>query len=182
MGSHIRPTPAEALWSDVHEWFGEEDGGSHAGPDITFDGLDSADVERVWQFLRAAADPIDTAHTTWDAVDNVEVGILTALEHGTAAAAARCPNLLVGLTGITVRGAKLPWLGVFIYTDGVGLYWWVSDDSGWNPETVAALAKLIDELRQLAPAARVCVEGDEEGTAFLPSIDRFLSASARVGG
>jgi hypothetical protein len=53
------PTRAELLWRDLEEWFREPGGTSHAGPDLTFDGLEEADVERVWQFLRSSADPID---------------------------------------------------------------------------------------------------------------------------
>jgi hypothetical protein len=50
---------------------------------------------------------------------------------------------------------------------------WVSDDTGWNGDTVAALAKLIDDLRRLAPDAQVDLEWDDEG-GFVTSIDRFL--------
>jgi len=56
----------------------------------------------------------------------------------------------------------------------------VSDDSGWNRETVAALAKLIGELRRLAPDAHLYLVGDEEGEFFFPSIDRVLSATAQA--
>ena len=177
---HTPRTPAEVLWRELEEWFREEDGSSHAGPDLTFDGLEAADVERVWQFLRSSADPIDPRQTTWDETDSADASVVTALEPGAVAAAARCPGLPVGLEGITAYGVKLPWLGVFICTDAVALYWWVSADSGWNSDTVAALAKLIDDLRRLAPSAQIDIEWDDEG-GFFPSIDRFLSAATPAG-
>ena len=105
---------------------------------------------------------------------------MAALERGAVAAARRSPTLLVGLEGVTAHGVKLPWLGVYICTDAVAFYWWVSDDEGWNAETVAEVAKLIDDLRRLAPTAQVDVGWDDDRQEFLPSIDRFLSANARV--
>lgn len=181
MSSPRPPTAAEALWRELEDWFRGEDGESHAGPDLTFDGLEAAEVERVWEFLRSSADPIDPTQTTWDEITDAEVSIVTALEHGAVAAATRSPGLLLGLNEVTAHGVKLPWLGVFIYTDAIALYWWVSDDSGWNAETLAALARLVDDLRRLAPAAQVDVEWDVEGREFFPTIDRFLSASAQAG-
>jgi hypothetical protein len=172
-------TPDELLWRELEGWFREEDGSSHAGPDLTFDGLEAADVERVWHFLRSSAGPIDAGKTTWDEVDNAEVSVAAVLGRGAVAAAARCPSLLVGLDGINSHGVTLPWLGVFIYTDAIALYWWVSDDSGWNRHTVAALARLIDDLRRLAAHAQVALEWDAQGE-FFPSIDRFLSADVRA--
>ena len=178
MSSPTPPTPAEALWLELEQWFREEDG-SHAGPDLTFDGLEAADVERVWQFLQSSADPINPAQTTWDGKNHAAVSVVTALEQGPVAAATRCPGLLVNLTGVTSHRIKLPWLGVFIYTDAVAIYWWVSDKEGWNRDTVAALATLIDDLRRLAPDAQVDLQWDDEG-AFFPSIDRFISARAQT--
>ena len=181
MKSRTPQTPADLLWRELEEWFREEDGVSHAGPDVMFDGLEAADVDRLWQLLRSSADPMNPAQTTWDEIDNEDVSVVTALERGTVAAAARCPNLLLALTGVTSHGVELPWLGVFIYTDALAFYWWVSDDAGWNAETVAALAMLIDDLRRLAPAARIEVGWDDEGREFLPAIDRFVSAYAGTG-
>ena len=180
MSSRAPLTPADVLWRELEEWFRDENGVSHPGPEVTFDGLEAADVDRIWQFLRSSADPISPTQTTWDEKDDVEVSVVTALERGAVAAARRSPTLLVGLEGVTAHGVKLPWLGVYICTDAVAFYWWVSDDEGWNAETVAALAKLIDDLRRLAPTAQVDVGWDDDGQEFLPSIDRFLSANARV--
>lgn len=166
------------LWRELEGWFREDDRSSHPGSDLTFGGLEAADVERVWQFLGSSADRIDAGKTTWDEVDNAEVSVVAVLERGAVAAATRCPSLLVGLDGINSHGVTLPWLGVFIYTDAIALYSWVSDDSGWNRDTVAALARLIDDLRPLAPQAHVDIECDAVGE-FFPAIDRFLSAGAR---
>ena len=55
----------------------------------------------------------------------------------------------------------------------------MSDTEGWDRDTVAAFAQLIDDLRRLAPDAKVDIEWDSEGE-FLPAIDRFLAARARA--
>jgi hypothetical protein len=172
---HESRTPAEVLWRELESWFREEDGSSHAGPDLTFSDLKPADVERVWQFLRSRADPLDPQRTTWDAVDEAEVSVAAVLERGAVAAASRCASLLVVLDGSTSNGVRLPWLGVFLDPRAVALYWWVSDDAGWNPDTVAALATLIGDLLRLAPAARLELEwgGYEE---FRQAIDAYRSA------
>lgn len=169
------PTPAERLWQELEDWF--TDDGFRAGPDVMFDDLDAADVERVWQFLYARADPLDPTRTAWDEVEQTEVSIVRALEFGAVAAAVRCPNLLVRLTGITSRAVRLPALGISVYPDAFALFWWINDEGGhWNPETVAALATLIDDLRRLVPAARLEHEWGG-GETFWPAIDRFLSAA-----
>lgn len=173
-------TPAEVLWRELEDWFVEPDGTSRPGPDLTFAGLEAADVERVWQFLRSSAEPIDSNQTTWDEVDGGDISVVAALERGTIAAAARYPGLFVVLNGVTAHGVKLPWLGLSIYTDMVSFYWWVSDNEGWNRDTAAGLAKLIDDLRRLAPDAQVGLEWDDNG-AFFPSIDRFISAQVKTG-
>ena len=170
-------TPAEGLWRELESWFREEDGSAHAGPDLTFADLEAADVERLWQFLRASADPLDPTQTTWDIVDEAEVSVAAALEGGAVAAAARCPHLLVGLDGVTSGGVRLPWLGIFLERRSVALYWWVSDDAGWNPETVAALATLISDFLGLAPAARLELEGGDY-EKFRQAIDTYRSAPA----
>jgi len=105
------------------------------------------------------------------------VSVIEALERGAVAAATRCPNVIVPLDGIVSHGVRLPWLGVFLYPDSVGFYWWVSDAEGWGPDTVAALARLIGDLRTLAPRAQLDLEwgGLEE---FLPPVDAYVSACA----
>ena len=43
---------------------------------------------------------------------------------------------------------------------------------GWHPESVAALAELLEELRQLAPEARF----EPSGATFPAAVDEYLRA------
>ncbi len=70
-----------------------------------------------------------------------------------SAATARCSNLLVSLDGVCAGDVRLPFPGIFLYRDGIGLYWWVGRGDAWNVDTVAALAEFLGELTDLAPGA-----------------------------
>src|SRR6188472_1057340 len=113
----------ERLWAAVRDWFEEPDGTRHAGPDVILDRLSTDDVERAWQILSSAADPLDPTATVWDEVDGREVSAVAALEGGVGAALARSASLLVPLRRVRAHGVELPWLGVFLYADAVALYW-----------------------------------------------------------
>jgi len=164
----------ERLWAAVRDWFEEPDGTRHAGPDVILDRLSTDDVERAWQILSSAADPLDPTATVWDEVDGREVSAVAALEGGVGAALARSASLLVPLRRVRAHGVELPWLGVFLYADAVALYWWVSQDEGWDSAAVAALVGLIDDVEQLIPGARAEIEWDDDGS-FRAAIDTYLA-------
>ena len=144
------------------------------GPAITFDGLAAAQVDRAWRLLRERAEPLDPAGWVWDEHDGKEVSVVDALEAG-ASGAERFNGGIVSLRHIRTHGVFLPWLGLFLYPDAVGLYWWVSDEEGWNPDLVAGFAELLADIRAIAPDAGVEVEWDENREVW-PAIEEYLAS------
>jgi hypothetical protein len=74
-------------------------------------------------------------------------------------------------------GVVLPPLGFNMWTDSVCLYWWVGCEADWNPDQVAAFAKLIGELKALAPKARLRLEGKDDETRFFRAVGAYLDAA-----
>jgi hypothetical protein len=169
--------PKERLWRKLRDdWFRDEPGMRHPGEDIEFCDLPPDDVERLWQLLRSRADPIDPTAEAWDEDAERPVNLVEALAAGAVAFSARCRADIIGLSGISSSGVKLPVLGISLWESGVSLYWWVGDeDLGWRADTAAALAELIGELRELVPHATVQVEGGAEADEFWLAIDEYLA-------
>ena len=166
-------TPRERLWQRLESWFSDSDDTSHAGPEITFDGLTAAQVDSVWQLLRERAEPLDSTESVWDKQDEMEVGVVDALDAG-AHGAERFYGEIVNLRRIRTHDIVLPWLGLFLYPDAVGLYWWVSDEEGWDPDLVAGFAELLGDIHAIAPEAGIEVEWDEDREVW-PAIEEYLS-------
>src|SRR4051812_17760233 len=72
------PTTAELLWEDLSDLFVEEgDWASfHAGPDVEFNDLSPEGVERLWEYLRARADPIEPTVEIWHDERNQSVPLV----------------------------------------------------------------------------------------------------------
>ena len=167
------PSAETRLWRRVKDWF--VDDVTHAGADLSFEGLSSAEVSRLFGLLRKRASRIAPNASVWDAELERDV-LLDSLddpaalvERGAAA------GFIVPLLDVRVGDEILPWLGVFLWENSLALYWWVGEDEGWNPTRVGALALLIDELRRAVPRARLALEwgGANE---FFGAIDEYLAA------
>src|SRR5436309_15496692 len=61
----VQPAAAEILWRDLREWFREDDDSFHAGPSLLFANLSQRGVERLWEHLRACAEPLDPTTEIW---------------------------------------------------------------------------------------------------------------------
>ena len=169
-------TPSERLWTELADYFEDEnDDVIHATPDIGLVGVDPKALERIWDRLRKGADRLDPTRMVWDETVDAEVRAVDLLQDGVAAATARCPSILVSLEGICVAGVRLPFLGIFLYPDGIDLYWWIGRGDAWNGETVAAFAELLGELRELAPGAARESEHAEYGERFWRAVDAYLA-------
>ena len=166
--------PTARLWRALESWFRDEDS-SHAGPDLSFDGLNPDELERGWSFLAEKADALNSAATVWDNEADKEVSVVEIMANGAGAAAARSPGVIVGLHNIRVGDRRVPWIGVFLYSDALALYWWVGDDS-WKPHSVAGLAILLHHLRdEILPTASVELEWGGDNT-FWGAIDSYIVA------
>lgn len=166
--------PTARLWRELESWFRDEDL-SYAGGDVEFDGLTPEEVERGWAFLAEKADPLNPSHTVWDDHADKKVSVVEMMANGAIAAAARSPGVIVGLYNVEVGSARLPWLGITLWSAGLAPYWWISDDSGWEPHSVAGLAILLHQLRdEVLPAAAITLERGDDVT-FWNAIDTYIA-------
>ena len=119
-----------------------------------------------------------------------------------AAACRQLMPLLFEVEAITVANQRLPTLDVEIWAEKsrppdrkVKLFWrrgrapegntiklfWRINDPGWQPQTVAALAVLIGELRSLSPTSSM--RGPRVNPeAFLRAIDVYLASRGDEAG
>ena len=135
----------------------------------------------------------------WDAMRSE----LQWMSEGAFAAASRqLMPLLFEVEAITVANQRLPTLDVEIWAEGgrppdrkMKLFWrrgrapegntiklfWRINDPGWQPQTVAALAVLIGELRSLSPTSSMRgPRGNPE--AFLRAVDAYLASRGDEAG
>ncbi|MDP8910083.1 MAG: hypothetical protein M3N47_13430 [Chloroflexota bacterium] len=74
---------------------------------------------------------------------------------------------------------SIPALGAFVWPDHVALDYRMG--SGWDARSLGAFARLLGELRQLVPHARIIAipDGGSEQNAdrrFDPALETFLSS------
>jgi hypothetical protein len=84
------------------------------------------------------------------------------------------------LDNLQYDGVRLPTLGIDAFDDELVIDYRMGD--GWNAETLAAFARLLGELRDLAPHARIVAipEGGVEAHAdprFPAALDQYLASS-----
>ena len=109
------------------------------------------------------------------------------LSEGAFAAAGRqYMPLCFEVDGITVANVRLPTLNVEIWADTrrpgtsqIGLFWRINDPS-WEPQTVAALAVLIGDIRSLTPTNSI--EASLNQAAFLRAVDVYLASRGDEAG
>ena len=170
--------PTARLWRELEDWF-QDDTGYHPGEDLLFDGLTPDELERGWAFLAGKADPLDGSSTVWDQEAGREVSVVEMMANGAVAAAARSPELLVGLYNIRVGDSLLPYIGVWLSSDALALFWWVGVD--WKPDSAASLATLLHQLRnEVLPTATITLESGNEDI-FWNAIDTYIAAVGAGG-
>jgi hypothetical protein len=166
--------PTARLWRELEDWFQDEDG-YHPGEDLLFAGLTGDELERGWAFLAEKADRLNPSSTVWDHEADCEVSVVEMLAQGAVAAAARSPELLVGLHNIRASDSLLPYIGVWLYSDALALFWWVGAD--WKPDSAASLATLLHQLRdELLPTATITLESGWEAR-FWNAIDSYIATT-----
>jgi hypothetical protein len=168
--------PRQRLWRRLADYFAPGDDIVHATPDVELTGVSPHALERIWRRLTDDAEPLGESTTVWDVVAERSVPAVELLNRGLAEATARCSSLLVPLVGVRVGSIRLPYLGVFLYPDGIGFFWWVGRDP-WDEATIGAFAELLGELMRIAPEATPTSEWDEYGEGFWSAIDEYLDAT-----
>ena len=196
------------LWQQVEPWFKEElaeeaiwlrdELGIIPSHGVRLTNLEPDELDRAWAVLADRVDPPNPA-AGWDAMRSP----IPELNEGAFAAASRqYMPVVFAVEAITVANQRLPTLNVEIWAkEGrppdrkSKLFWrrgrapegntiklfWRINDPGWEPQTVAALAVLIGELRSLSPTSSMRgPRGNPE--AFLRAVDAYLASRGDEAG
>ena len=193
------------LWQQLEPWFKKElddetvrlrdELGIIPARGVRLTNLDPAELDRAWAVIADRVDPPNPAARWWDAMRSPIPAVLS--EGAFAAASRQYMPLCFEVEAITVANQRLPTLDVEIWAEKgrppkrkVKLFWrrgrapegnriklfWRINDPGWQPQTVAALAVLIGELRSLSPTSSLRASLNQE--AFLRAVDAYLASGA----
>jgi hypothetical protein len=180
--------PVARLWQEVEPWFIEEldeetawlrdELGIMPAHGVRWTDLQPAVLDRAWAVIADRIHPPIPIVRWPDAMASPLPEVLS--EGAFAAASRRYLPLCFDVEALTVANERLPTLAVTIDADlrrprasGVGVSWRVND-SGWKPQTVAALAVLIGDLRNLLPAAPMTF--DRQPEIIWRAIDAYLAS------
>jgi hypothetical protein len=167
--SHV--APADDLWAELHEVFVHDDGSL---PEFVL-----VDVPR--EALQPILDRLmrrgHTDAAVWDPSRDRDVRLTEMPDAGEAVAAGRVPSFHAVFSGIRINDVQLPPLGAFFVEDELALDYRAGLE--WTPDTVAALARFLVELRALAPGAWVAwrPEGGNNSQRLDELLDRFVRSS-----
>jgi hypothetical protein len=168
-------TAAEILWRDLRDWFKEEDEIFHAGPELGFNDLSQRGVERLWEHLRARAEPIEPTIEIWDEKREQSVLLSDFPDAVALVHQGRFGSFIVALRGIHSGGVRLPDLGVWVSPGRLAIWWWLGGDPDWTIDTVCGFALLIGDLRDVEPGSSLDIQYSKL-SELLDPIDRYLDA------
>jgi hypothetical protein len=154
--------PVDELWAELHEVFVHDDGSL---PEFVLVDV-PAGAQRA--LLDRLLEQGHTDDTIWDPSRDRDVRVSELLDAG-----GRLPTFHALFTGIRIDGVELPALGAFFIGDELALDYRAGPE--WTPDTVAALARFLVELRDLAPGA--CVAWRADGGDTLQRLDELLDRS-----
>jgi hypothetical protein len=177
-----RQDPVARLWQELEPWFRQELDdeavwkrdvlGILPAHGLSLIDLQPAELDRVWHLIADRMDPPVTSVEWPEWLRSVPAELSS--EGAFAAASRRYMPLIFEAESIVVAELRLPPFQVEIYRNQLGLFWTLGEDTGWEPEHVAALAVLIGDLRKLLPRARMTF--DRQPEMFWHAIDAYLAS------
>lgn len=184
------------LWQQLEPWFRKkldeetvrlrDELGIIPGHGVRLTELEPSELDRAWAVIADRVGPPSQAARWWDAMGSPIPEVLS--EGAFAAASRQYMPLCFEVEGITVANERLPTptLNVEIWADTppagtsqIGLFWRIND-AGWEPQTVAALAVLIGDIRSLTPTSSI--EASLNQDAFLLAVDVYLASRGDEAG
>lgn len=164
-----------SLWGELGELFDTDDGSL---PEVVFDAPPRSALQPLFTFLmQRGRVNADRGGTLWDPAVEADIPITDVPDAGERVADGRVPSFHVVFNDIEVDGVTLPPLGAFFCEDEVALDYRMGDE--WNPSVLAAFARLLGEMRELARGARLTARPDgggpeHEHPPFESALDRYL--------
>ena len=173
-------TAQDDLWTELHELFDTDDGSL---PEIVFVDPPRTALQPLFAFLmgRGTVDLV-SGGSVYDPALEADVPIADVPDAGARVASGRIPDFHVLFHGIEVDGVTVPPLGACFGQNQVALDYRMGSD--WNATVLAAFARLLDEMRALAPGARLHAGADggapeHDDTTFELALDRYLASPER---
>ena len=174
-GHQRHMTPKQRLWDELRNDFVEDDDSYHPGGDVWFEGLSANDVARLWAHVARHAISVRVTQAWFQGaeteLEDVEDAVAQ-FERG------RADYVRLSADGLECHGEVLPLMHFELFPDLFSMYWWVNHPADrWTPEGVAALARLLGDLRSFVPHARLEYEYSDSHD-FWGSVERFLATDA----
>ena len=147
------------------------DDGSLPGIELT--GLTRQDVAAIYAFIRRGSRLSNDAAEFWNKREERPISLDAVANAAELVANGEADSFHFCFTGLRVGGVELPELGLFVFEDNVELDYRMGRH--WTRSTITAFFKMLRELCDLAPQAKVAIPSAEPP----PESDRFLEAWSR---
>lgn len=165
--------PLSPFWREYHEFFDSNDGSL---PEVRFTDVSDANLPHLFEHLQHHASTMSPAGF-WDPRNQRDVAVADVPNAAALVAAGTVEPFRIMLSGVQVRGTRIPDIGVFVLRGEVALDY--QPGAEWNESRFRALLDLICALRTIAPEASVSTEPfvvEEYRLAFEREVIRHCSS------
>jgi hypothetical protein len=156
---------AAELWDQLHDLFDTNDGSL---PDIEINNLSGKEVADVYVYLRSRSRLSSKQQYFWSVTEDKSVSVNSVVNAAELVVTGEASVFHIVVQGLTFGGATIPDLGIFIFTDSIGLDYRMGPE--WGAAELNALFLCFCEILKIAPSAEITLPPMDYGN------DRFILA------